>query len=71
MNLPIGLRETASIVTGAGSGSGCACAVLPSQLGSAVCVVDREADAAARTVELIGEMFRGRQDFAPSPSDHR
>jgi NAD(P)-dependent dehydrogenase (short-subunit alcohol dehydrogenase family) len=55
MNQPFGLRETASIVTGAGSGIGRACAVLLSQLGSAVCVVDREADAAARTVELIGE----------------
>lgn len=50
-----GLTETASIVTGAGSGIGRACAVLLAQLGSAVCVVDRDADTAARTVQAINE----------------
>ncbi len=50
---PFGLADTASIVTGAGSGIGRACAVLLAQLGSGVCVVDRDADAAARTVEAI------------------
>ncbi len=54
MNM-FGLTETASIVTGAGSGIGRACAVLLGQLGSTVCVVDRDADAAARTVRAINE----------------
>ena len=50
-----GLTGTASIVTGAGSGIGRACAVLLGRLGAAVCVVDLDADAAARTVEAITE----------------
>lgn len=50
-----GLGGTASIVTGAGSGIGRACALLLSQLGSSICIVDRDADTATRTVELIQE----------------
>ena len=50
-----GLTGTAAIVTGGGSGIGRACALLLARLGCAVCVVDRDADAAARTVALIQE----------------
>ncbi|MEE8385378.1 MAG: SDR family NAD(P)-dependent oxidoreductase, partial [Dehalococcoidia bacterium] len=50
-----GLLETASIVTGAGSGIGRACAVLLAHLGSAVCVVDRDADRAQGTITAIDE----------------
>ena len=56
-----GLRGTASIVTGGGSGIGRACATLLAELGSRVCVVDREAEGAAATVKAIessgGEAF--------------
>ena len=45
--------EKPSIVTGAGSGIGRGCALLLAELGSSVCVVEREAEAAARTVESI------------------
>ena len=51
----LGLGGRASIVTGAGSGIGRACALLLAQLGSAVCVVDRDARAANRTVAAINE----------------
>lgn len=50
-----GLGESASIVTGAGSGIGRACALLLAQLGSSICVVDRDEAAAARTVALLEE----------------
>ena len=48
-----GLVGTAAIVTGAGSGIGRACALLLADLGSAVCVIDLDADAAGRTVDTI------------------
>src|SRR3972149_4057486 len=55
LNDRLGLGGTASIVTGAGSGIGRACALLLAQLGSGVCVVDRDARAANRTVAAINE----------------
>src|SRR3972149_4940024 len=55
LNDRLGLGGTASIVTGAGSGIGRACALLLAQLGSAVCVVDRDVRAANRTVAAINE----------------
>ncbi len=57
-----GLAAKATIVTGAGAGIGRACAELLAQLGSRVCVVDRDADAAARTVESIRRA--GREAFS-------
>jgi len=57
-----GLAGTASIVTGAGSGIGRACAVLLAELGSSVCVMDRDAAAAARTVAEISDV--GGQAFS-------
>jgi NAD(P)-dependent dehydrogenase (short-subunit alcohol dehydrogenase family) len=57
-----GLAGTASIVTGGGSGIGRACATLLAELGSGVCVVDRQPETAAVTVKAIedagGEAFR-------------
>ena len=50
-----------AIVTGAGAGIGRACALLLAELGSSVCVVERDAEAGARTVDAItgagGEAF--------------
>ena len=48
-----GLGGTGSIVTGGGAGIGRACALLLSELGSSVCVVDRDESAAKATVKAI------------------
>jgi len=53
LNELFGLAGTASIVTGGGSGIGRACAVLLARTGSSVCVVDRDAEAAAGVVAQI------------------
>ena len=50
-----GFGETASIVTGAGSGIGRACALVLAQLGSSIWVIERDEEAAVRTVTLIEE----------------
>lgn len=50
-----GLDGKASIVTGGGSGIGRACAMLLARMGSSVCVVDRDPELAARTVEAISQ----------------
>ncbi len=48
-----GLGGSAAIVTGAGSGIGRACALLLARLGCGICVVDRDAEAAERTLRAI------------------
>jgi 3-oxoacyl-[acyl-carrier protein] reductase len=50
-----GLGGTASIITGGGAGIGRACALLLADLGSSVCVVDRDEGAAAASVKAIEE----------------
>ncbi len=57
-----GLTDAAAIVTGAGSGIGRACALQLGRLGANVCAVDRDADAAERTVEAIRAL--GHDAFA-------
>jgi len=51
-----GLEGTAAIVTGGGSGIGKACALLLARLGVAVCIVERDADAAAAAVAEIEQL---------------
>ena len=51
-----GLAGTAAIVTGGGSGIGKACALLLARLGAAVCIVERDADAAAGAVAEIEQL---------------
>ncbi len=49
------LTGTATIVTGGGSGIGRASALLLAELGSAVCIVDRDAAAAEAAVTVVAE----------------
>ncbi len=51
-----GLAGAAAIVTGGGSGIGKACALLLARLGAAVCIVERDADAAAAAVAEIEQL---------------
>jgi NAD(P)-dependent dehydrogenase (short-subunit alcohol dehydrogenase family) len=51
-----GLSGTVAIVTGGGSGIGKACALLLARLGAAVCIVERDADAAAAAVAEIEQL---------------
>ena len=56
LNDLFGLRGTAAIVTGGGSGIGRACATLLARLGAGVCIVERDAGAAADAVRSIEEL---------------
>lgn len=64
LNELLGLAGTASIVTGGGAGIGRACAELLARAGSRVCVVDRDAEAAAATVQRIEALGGAAMSFA-------
>jgi NAD(P)-dependent dehydrogenase (short-subunit alcohol dehydrogenase family) len=70
------LQDKVCIVTGAGApgdgiGNGRAVAILFAREGGRVLVVDRDADAAARTVEMIGEEGGEAASFVGDLTDER